>query len=116
MGDTSIPNDIIDGLNEALDEVGVTGIIRVRVNTGSADVPILTETDNPVVLIPVGYKLKDIDGTTIKQGDRQFLLLTDFEPSTSDYVVLDEDVYSIISMPIVTVSGVTVLYKIQGRK
>lgn len=116
MPDTTIPADIISGLDDILEQVGVTGAIRVRVNTGTSDVPLITETDNEVVLIPVGYKLKDINGTTIKQGDRQFLLLTDFEPNTSDYVVLDGDVYSIISIPVVSVSGVTVLYKIQGRK
>ena len=66
--------------------------------------------------MPISYKLHDIDGEVIKQGDRQFLLLTDFEPSTSDYVVFDSAVYSIISIKIVSVSGVTVLYKIQGRK
>lgn len=116
MADTTIPADIIAGLDDILEQVGVTGAIRVRVNTGADDVPVITETDNSVELIPVGYKLKDVDGTVIKQGDRQFLLLTDFEPSTSDYVVLDGNTYSIVSIPIITVSGITVLYKIQGRK
>jgi len=116
MPDLSIPADIIDGVQEIMELVGIDAYIRVRVNSGTGYDPTITDTDNAVILVPVAYKLKDIDGEVIKQGDRQFLLLTEFEPSTSDFVVLGGDIYTIISIQIVAVSGITVLYKIQGRK
>lgn len=116
MGDITIAADIITGFQEVLEEVGVPGKLRYFVSTGTEYNPTLTPTDENITLIDTGYKLKEIDGTTIQSGDRKFLFISTRFPQTADQVVIDGVVYNIGIVEKVAVSGVTVLYKVQGRK
>lgn len=116
MADLTIPADIIEGFLEILEEVGVEGTLNYYTYSGTEYNPIVTPGTEVIDLVPVGYKIKEIDGTTIQQGDRKFLFLSDVEPKKDNKITLDGVNYNVEAADIVAVSGVTVLYKVQGRK
>lgn len=116
MADLTIPADIIEGFLEILEEVGVEGTLNYYTYSGTEYNPIVTPGTEVIDLVPVGYKIKEIDGTTIQQGDRKFLFLSTAVPAKTGKVILSSVNYNIVDVEIVAVSGVTVLYKVQGRK
>jgi len=116
MADLTIPADIIEGFLEILEEVGVEGQLQINTVSGTEFNPIITPSTENIDLVPVNYKVKEIDGTVIQQGDRKFLFLSTAIPTTTGKVILDSINYNIVDVQIVAVSGVTVLYKVQGRK
>ena len=115
MGDTTISQDVIDGVNEIIAEMGRTINLRVRVNSGSNFNPTITYTDNNIESVVVDYKIREIDGTLIKQSDKKFIFLSTFEPILNDLIVDAGKTYSIINISIVEAVEETVLYKVQGR-
>ena len=116
MADVTIPADIIAAFLEVLEEVGVSGTLKVDVYTGTEYNPTVTTTTENITVVPVGWKASEIDGETIQRGDRKFLFLSTNVPVKSGKITLDSVIYNIESVDIVAVSGVTVLYKVQGRK
>jgi hypothetical protein len=116
MADTTIAADIIAGFLEILEEVGVSGTLTYYTYSGTEYNPTVTTATESITLVPVGYKIKEIDGTTIKQGDRKFLFLSTNVPKKDNKVTLDSVVYNVVNADIVAVSGVNVLYKVQGRE
>lgn len=116
MADITIPADIIAAFLEILAEVGVSGTLQINATTGTEYNPTITTTTETITLVPVNYKIREIDGQTIQQGDRKFLFLSTAIPSTTGKVILSSVNYNIVNVEIVAVSGVTVLYKVQGRK
>lgn len=116
MADITIPADIIAAFLEILEEVGVLGTLQINTPSGTEYNPTITTTTETIALVPVNYKIREIDGQTIQQGDRKFLFLSTAIPATTGKIVLSNVNYNIVNVEIVAVSGVTVLYKVQGRK
>lgn len=79
----------------------------------------LTYQDFQGVAVISGYKDFSINGTSIKAGDKKYLLAASglgCTPTTSDKVVDTVGTYSVINVEPVGPGGVTLLYKVQGRK
>lgn len=86
--------------------------------TGKTSAP--TTTDYPGVALIGGYKDFFINGTSIKTGDKRFTLAASglaVVPTQSDKLVDQAGTaYTIINVEPVGPGGVTILYKVQGRK
>lgn len=65
--------------------------------------------------VEVKYEQNEIDGTTIKAGDRRFKVADLPLPTTSDKLVVDSVILNIISTQPVQPGAVTLLWTLQCR-
>lgn len=78
-----------------------------------------TPTSYPTYGIVTDYKLRDIDGTLIKQGDRLLIMAATNgmpEPNGDDNVVINGVTWTVKNCNPVAPAGVPILYKIQVRR
>lgn len=128
MGDVSIAQDLLDGVADALADVGDTRTMRIitegslNLSDPGAGKP-RTPEDFLVEALLYDYEDDYIDGTTILAGDRQALLSV--EPLTSGQIsgikqgakLIDgSEIYSVISTNKIETAGiiVTIILQIRG--
>lgn len=125
MGDSSIPIDVLDGVEEVLDEVGALCQLRVTsggtidVNNPGAGSSPETTIDYPFDGLFYNYEDKHIDGTVVKVGDRRVIAsIKDLPitPAPGMLVVRGGSSYSIVDVDLPEVSGVAVvgIFQIRG--
>lgn len=63
------------------------------------------------------YVQQDIDGTVIHQGDQRFLMASELllRPEPGDQVLIDLQVFSVVSVKATEPAGITVIYDLQLR-
>ena len=105
---------------QMLAEFGAPAVLRrTSVGSGAPRNPGAgTPMDYPCTVFLDGYSARDRDGTRIKAGDKKVLLSTDGipAPSTSDQMVIDGQVHSILDIASTWVQGTTVLWTLQCRR
>jgi hypothetical protein len=128
MGDTSIAQDILNGVTDALADLGDTRILRIFTegaldpNDPGAGVPLTPENFSVEALL---YEYEDsyIDDKVILMGDRKAILSID--PLTSGQIsgikqgakLIDgSDVWTVVSTERIEVAGiiVTIILQIRG--
>lgn len=110
--------DIAAGATEALAEAGAP-IVLVRVTEGAYDpatgAAALTETRIDTIGAQFAYRSSEIDGDTVRRGDRRVLLVPAVAPAVGDVIEFGASKLRVISVEAVAPAGVPVLYKAQGR-
>lgn len=83
---------------------------------GSATVEV-GKQDFQVLGALFSYVQQDIDGTVIHQGDQRFLMAPELllRPEPGDEVLIDLQVFSVVSVKATEPAGVTVIYDLQLR-
>lgn len=127
MGDVNLAQDLLDGVTDALDDVGDTRTMRIitegllNISDPGAGRP-RTSEDFPVEAFLYDYKDEYIDGKVVLKGDRKALLSID--PLTSAQIsgikqgakLIDgSDTYTVVSTEKVETAGVTVTIILQIR-
>lgn len=128
MGDLSIAQDILDGVADALNDVGASRVLRI-LTAGALDpenpgagAP-QTTTDLTVTAILTDYEEKYIDGTLVLDRDKQAVIslsglssiqIAGIKPG--NFLVDGSEVYKIIRPKKYEVAGVTVATILQLRK
>jgi hypothetical protein len=75
-------------------------------------------TEHPVTVVQTEYKLRDIDGTLIQQGDKKLLVSTKNAPvpAMNDTIRSGSVVYQIINILPLDPGPVVMLWRLQVRK
>lgn len=83
--------------------------------TGVVAQPVETQTTCSAVVIPYGDKL--IDGTLIRQGDKQaFVAVVNVsEPKAGDFLLWEGVSYTVMNSKTLAPAGVNVIYELQVR-
>lgn len=127
MGDLLIAQDLLDGVTDALGDLGATRQVRIITrgaltpgNPGAGGSQSVEDVD--VEALIYGYDEKYIDGTAIQTGDRQCLL--SIGPLTTaqieairpgSRIVDGSNVYSIVNANMIEAAGVPVTAIVQLR-
>jgi len=122
MGDATIAQDLLDGVADALDDLGDTRTVRVTsfgalVPGAPGDGGTPTDADFSAEVVIVDYDEKYVDGTVIRAGDRQAIV--SIGPLSAAQVaalsvagakIVDGSaVYSVVSANVPEVAGVPVV-------
>jgi len=119
MGDTSIAQDVIDGVADAMGDLGDTRTIRIfsegSINLSDPGAGVTRTPENiPVEALLYDFEDEYIDGTTVLKGDRNALI--DLAQLTSvqiggieqgSLLIDGSDNYTIVSKNEIEVAGVT---------
>jgi hypothetical protein len=121
MGDLTIAQDILEGVADALADLGTTRQVRVTAfgaltpgDPGAGGAPV--DTDFDVEAVVADYEEKYVDGAVIRAGDRQAVL--SIGPLSAAQIaalapgakLLDgPSVYSVVSANVPEVAGVPVV-------
>lgn len=126
MSDQFIPYDILEGIQDIADEIGKTIHIRRCTDTSNwvdATKPSLGKVRTCVScaasVVMTDYTEDIIDGTIIQQGDRGMLVSLNsvsLVPISTDVVVMDREIWKIMDIRPVEVSGVLCSMNIRIRK
>jgi len=95
---------------------GKTMVLRTVVRSGTEWSPTQTDTDTEITGVVTLYKTSEIDGTVIKQNDKQVLLDSTVAPVKDGKIVDGSDVYQIVDFETLSPASTVVLYKVQVRK
>lgn len=99
-----------------ISEKGRNVTLRTFVKTGTGLNPTLTPTDTTIKAVVIDYKLSQVDGTLVKMGDKEFLLVSD-TVITEDMKFVDGSVtYDIVMVKQVAPGDLDIVYKVQARK
>lgn len=127
MGDTSIAQDILEGVADALGDLGTTRIVRVftegalNPSDPGAGKPRTPENIDVEALL-YDYEDSYINGTSILSGDRKAIL--SLEPLSlaqinaiqqGSFLIDGTDTYTIVNTGKIEVAGVTVTMVVQIR-
>jgi hypothetical protein len=128
MGDTSIAQDIISGVADALGDVGDTRTLRIVTpgtidpsNPGAGATP--TNADVPVEAIIVDYEERYIDGTLVLAGDKQAVIdlsalssaqIAGIKPG--NFLIDGSVIYKILRPKKYEVAGIPVAVVVQMRE
>ena len=112
-----------DDAVEILTELGQLGAVRRNVITGGGPADptggTVTPTDYPALMAVFPVSMRDVDGTTIKQGDMQVIVAADglaITPTTTDKVVTAAgDAYTITDPGEINPAGTPVIYDMRAR-
>ena len=111
-------DDIASGAADALREAGAP-VVLVRVAEGAYDpatgAAALTETRINTIGAQFGYRASEIDGDTIRRGDRRILLVPAVAPAVGDVIEIGASRLRVLAVETVAPAGIPVLYKVQGR-
>ena len=122
MGDTTIAQDILEGVKELLAELGSTRILRVITKTEDPEnstnvLSVNTDVDNETYFYD--YESKYINGTTVKEGDKQALIdLLTFgqDPKSIDCIIDGTEVWKVIKTFPTEIAGIGAVVVLQIRK
>jgi len=122
MGDTTIAQDILEGVKELLAELGSTRILRVITKTEDPEnstnvLSVNTDVDNETYFYD--YESKYINGTTVKEGDKQALIdLLTFgqDPKLIDCIIDGTEVWKVIKVFPTEIAGIGAVVVLQIRK
>jgi hypothetical protein len=82
--------------------------------TGAVDAPSTTTYEG--VGYPSNYRQEDIDGNLIRQDDTLLIFRCDTAPRVNDVFTVGTKAMTAQSIQIITVSGTSIIYKIQLRQ
>lgn len=77
-----------------------------------------TAANHAITAFPFDYALREIDGTLVRRGDRQLLLVSadlPVEPATGDRVTVDGVVYDVMAVTPTRRAGVDIIHTLQLR-
>ena len=128
MGDTTIAADILEGVADALADVGTTRTLRI-ITAGSLNPsnpgagPSQSTSDVSVEAIITDYEEKYIDGTTVLDGDKQAVIDLSTLSSVQidgirpgNFLVDGSIIYNIMRPKKYEVAGVPVAVVVQMRQ
>ena len=127
MGDLGIPQDIIDGVDDVMVEVGSTFTITI-IEYGAVDPdnPGAAPSETPTVIEFEGflYDIEDnkIDGSTVLRGDQNLLIAVSTlsvaevgQITPGNYIIRGAESFNIIASEPIKVSGITTVVIAQVR-
>ena len=80
--------------------------------------PVVTDTDHSVQAVVEDFRAQEIDGTTIRTGDRKYLVAAsgvDIVPNASDKVVDGSIMLEVLSVKNVNPGGIEVIWTLHSR-
>lgn len=113
-------SDMASTVTELLAEFGAPVTIR-RVTGGtyspSTDATTgATTTDLAATGLVRDYRAGQIDGTTIRRGDRELVLDATVTPTVDDTVLIDSAYWDIVNVRAINPAGTPVAYFVQVRR
>lgn len=127
MGDVTIAQDLIEGVTDALADLGDTRQVRIvsegvldPLNPGAGKPRTTTDTDVEALLYD--YEDRYINGASVLEGDRQAII--DIAPLTGaqvaalepgNFLIDGSKIYSIVRATPIEAAGITVTVVLQIR-